>query len=264
MDKGFDPLFGDFIEHVPLKSAPLVKVLAQVRFPDVTVIPDRAFVATFQQAIRKRYPILREEVAQNITLGPQGISMTPSMVWRFLDPSSQWRVSLSPTFLSLETAVYSSGHDFIERLRTLLVDLGETVAPSHISRVGIRYVDQVKISDGLVIDELLNPHMSEITKSLTGVRHMISELDAESREGFVLGRWGHLPEGGSHDPEIMPPVDAPSWFLDVDSFRGYESNLLEYDAETIAGVTRDLAHRAYNVFRWCVSDRFLENFGKDA
>lgn len=264
MTNDFDPLFGDFIEHVPLKSAPLVKVIAQVRFPDVTLNPDREFVAGFQQAIRKRYPRFVEEGTQNLMFGPTGISMTPSVVWRFLDAQSLWRVSLTPTFLSLETMKYESGKDFADRFRELLGVLGETVAPSHVSRLGIRYVDQVQVTDGLNVDELLEPHMVEVSSRLPSVRHMVSEVEAASKEGAVLARWGHLPPEGTHDADTMPPVPNPSWFLDVDSFASYESNLLEYDADKVAGLTYDLANRAYNLFRWCVNDRFLAKFGKDA
>lgn len=264
MTKDFDPLFGDFIDHIPLKSAPLVKVIAQVRFPDVTVSPDREFVAGFQTAIRKRYPRFVEEGTQNLVFGPTGISMMPSVVWRFLDAPSLWRVSLTPTFMSLETMKYDSGKDFADRFRELLCFLGETVAPSHISRVGIRYVDQVQVTDGLNVNDLLESHMVEVSSRLPKVRHMLSELEAESKEGFVLARWGHLPPEGTHDPETMPPVSSPSWFLDVDSYASYESDLLEYDADIVSGVTNGLANRAYNLFRWCVNDRFLAKFGEDA
>lgn len=263
-EKNFDPLHGEHVEHVPLKNAPLVRVLSQIRFPDVTVTPDRQFVAAFQQAIRRRYPIVREEATPNIAFGPGGIAVTPNVIWRFLDPTSTWRVSLTPTFIALETKKYASGADFFDRLRALLEDLGETITPSHVTRVGIRYIDQVDLKDGLKIEDLLHPHMSEISGALRGVRHMISELEAETKEGAVLARWGHLPTDGSHDPDMMPPKSYPTWFLDVDSYASYESDLLEYNVDEISSVTASLASRAYDFFRWCVNDRFLETFGKDA
>ncbi|WP_083541651.1 TIGR04255 family protein [Sinorhizobium americanum] len=262
--ENFDPLHGEHVQHVPLRNAPLVRVLSQVRFPDVTVAPDRNFVAAFQQAIRRRYPLVREEATPNIAFGPGGVSVTTNAIWRFLDAASVWRVSLTPTFLSLETKEYVSGEDFVRRFRALLTDLGETIAPSHVTRIGIRYVDQVDVTQDLIIEDLLHPHMNEITGALKGVRHMISELEAETAEGGVLARWGHLPGNGSHDPDMMPPRQHPTWFLDVDSFASYESNLLEYEVDEIANITTSLSKRAYDFFRWCVNDRFLETFGKDA
>ena len=206
---------------------------------------------------------MRQEVIPNLNVGPGGVQLTQNSVWRFVDPTSAWRVSLTPTFLSLETGRYSSGHDFADRFRGLLEDLGTTVSPSHVTRIGIRYVDQVELGDGLTIEELLEPHMSEISGALKGVRHMLSELEAETAEGGLIARWGHLPANGSHDPEMMPPKNVPTWFLDVDSFTSYESELLEYKVDEISGITTSLAHRAYDFFRWCVNDRFLEHFSKD-
>jgi uncharacterized protein (TIGR04255 family) len=260
----FDPLHGEHVKHVPLRNAPLVRVLSQVRFPDVTVAPDKNFVAAFQQAIRRRYPLVREETTPNIAFGQGGVSVTTNAIWRFLDAASVWRVSLTPTFISLETKKYESGEDFVRRFRALLADLGDTIAPSHVTRIGIRYVDQVDVTGGIVVEDLLRPHMNEITGSLKGVRHMLSELEAETAEGAVLARWGHMPDNGSHDPDIMPPRPNRTWFLDVDSFASYESNLLEYQVDEISNITMSLANRAYDFFRWCVNDRFLEAFGKDA
>ena len=54
--------FGPAAQKVSLTRAPLVNVIAQVRFPAVMKIEaDSGFVATFQESIRKDYPILRLE-----------------------------------------------------------------------------------------------------------------------------------------------------------------------------------------------------------
>ena len=54
--------FGPAVQEVSLTRAPLVNVIAQVRFPAVMKIEaDSGFVATFQESIRKDYPILRPE-----------------------------------------------------------------------------------------------------------------------------------------------------------------------------------------------------------
>ena len=62
--------FGPSVQEVPLARAPLVNVIAQVRFPAVMKIEDSAFVANFQEAIRKDYPILRPERQLGVLIGP--------------------------------------------------------------------------------------------------------------------------------------------------------------------------------------------------
>ena len=51
--------------EVPLSRAPLVRVLAQARFPTILAIRDADKVASFQEALRETYPNLsREQVPQ--------------------------------------------------------------------------------------------------------------------------------------------------------------------------------------------------------
>src|SRR5580658_5911796 len=59
-----DPLVAPPPQEVPLAHAPLVRVIAQVRFPLVVAVEQRDFIAPFQETIRARYPVLRQEQTQ--------------------------------------------------------------------------------------------------------------------------------------------------------------------------------------------------------
>ena len=101
--------FGPSVQEVPLTRAPLVNVIAQVRFPAVMKIEDNAFVANFQEAIRKDYPILRPERQLGVMIGPGGVQpQDAGTVWRFetKDPDA-WQVTLAPT---LRVAVGQAVH----------------------------------------------------------------------------------------------------------------------------------------------------------
>src|SRR5690349_13048318 len=104
--------------EIPLKHAPLVRVLTQVRYPLVVAIEQREFIAPFQEAIRRDYPSLRQELTQSAVIGPGGISpVPPQRVWRFADVDGRWRVTLAPDFLALETTAYSNRAEFFERMQ---------------------------------------------------------------------------------------------------------------------------------------------------
>ena len=77
--------FGPSVEEVPLPASPLVNVIAQVRFPAVMRIEaDKAFVATFQEAIRHDYPILSAERQLRAMIGPTGVQpLDAGTLWRF-------------------------------------------------------------------------------------------------------------------------------------------------------------------------------------
>jgi uncharacterized protein (TIGR04255 family) len=255
-----DPLFGDEPIEIPLANAPLVRVVAQVRFPEILSIQDKNFIAPFQERIRRGYPLTQSDVINTFVIGPQ--RMVSSTVWRYYDAGKNWRVSLSDTFLSLETTKYVSRKDFVERFEFLVSQLGDTIAPSHVARVGVRYVDQVTLEGDDTMQGMLRAEMAGIRDVVGKTKHVISEFEADTREGGVQVRWGHLPTDGTHDPDIMPPVPSPSWFLDVDSYIFRESELMEYSAENITSQVTGLAGRAYSIFKWSVTEEFLVKYGK--
>lgn len=80
------PLTGPPPTEVPLTDAPLVRVVAQVRFPLVASVEKRDFIGPFQEAIRAEYPVLRPEQSRSFVLGQQElINARANTVWRFHD-----------------------------------------------------------------------------------------------------------------------------------------------------------------------------------
>src|SRR5271165_5872974 len=136
--------FGPSVDEVPLTRAPLVNVIAQVRFPAVMKIEaDSGFVATFQEAIRKDYPILRPERQLGVMVGPAGIQpQDAGTVWRFetKDPDA-WQVTLTSTFVSLSAKRYTSRSDLLARLTMVVQALDAWLSPDICDRIGVRYVD---------------------------------------------------------------------------------------------------------------------------
>jgi uncharacterized protein (TIGR04255 family) len=67
-----------------------------------------------------------------------------------------------------------------------------------------------------------------------------------------------MPPNATIDPAAIEPLDEPSWVLDIDMF---STAPLSFDVETLTGEARRYAERIYTVFRWAVTDVFLERFG---
>jgi uncharacterized protein (TIGR04255 family) len=66
----------------------------------------------------------------------------------------------------LETHAYESRTDFLERLKTILQALEETLAPTHMTRFGIRYIDQIKGEPLTRIATLLRDEVIGVANSL--------------------------------------------------------------------------------------------------
>ena len=69
-----NPLEAPTPEEVPLNDAPLVRVIAQLRFPEILSVEQREFVAPFQEATRSRYPVLRQEQTHRASAGAGGVA----------------------------------------------------------------------------------------------------------------------------------------------------------------------------------------------
>jgi uncharacterized protein (TIGR04255 family) len=258
-----NPLVAASPEEIPLRNAPLVRVIAQVRFPVIASIDNRGFIASFQEALRDAYPVLRPEMTQGFVVGLQGVTPAPSqMIWRFRDVQGHWRVSLAPDFVALETTAYVSRSDFLTRLHGALRALHEHIGPKIIDRVGLRYIDRILIDGVGDIATLVRQEVIGIlaTPMATAAQQALSEslFVVPNTHAQLLARWGQVPPQSTVDPGAIEPVDTLSWILDLDMF-SVESQ--PFDPEALAAEVRTYAERIYTVFRWAVTEEFLRRYG---
>jgi len=258
-----DPLVASPPEEVPLPNAPLVRVIAQVKFPPIVSIDRPEFIGPFQEAIRDTYPILRPERTHGVVMGPQGSFPVPEqMAWRFSDPGEDWRVSLAPDFVALETTSYTSRSDFLARLRTVITALHAHIKPAEVERLGLRYIDRVKGDAVGEITRLIEPNVLGIvgTDLANRANHSLSEtlFDLPAENAQLLARWGRIPANGTVDPAAIDPIQEPSWILDLDMFSASKSPFIP---DNIIADTQRYAERLYTFFRWVVTDEFLARYG---
>lgn len=262
-----DPLFGEVPDRILLTNAPLVRVLGQVKFSKIVKISEESYIANFQEAIRQDYPHFESDLVQGVELNLVGPALqhrvTNAVVWRFFDSDRILRVSLGTDAITLETAKYISRDDFLGRMRTILEALANTIRPSHIQRVGFRYVDRIESEAELAtLNELVHSELLNVLQP-TLMKHVdisMTEVTSSTKEGKLIARYGLSPANFSHDPDMAPPVAGRSWFLDIDSIcTSCEGR--SFDPAMLCGELDKVAARAYAFFRWSVTDEFLKRFG---
>jgi uncharacterized protein (TIGR04255 family) len=247
--------------EVPLPDAPLVRVIVQVRFPLVVSVERREFIASFQEAIRPEYPVLRPEQTRGLLVTAGGLTPTqPKTTWRFWDLTGDWRVSLAPDFVALETTTYRSRADLLRRLRTVLGALHQHVQPALVDRLGVRYIDRITGAAVEQIRELVRPEVRGIagTPAALQVEHSLTESLFRVGAAQVLARWGSLPSAATFDAAAIEPIGEPSWIVDLDMFR-VES--FPFDVEDLVLEAGRFCERLYTFFRWAVTDEFLRRYG---
>jgi uncharacterized protein (TIGR04255 family) len=256
-----NPLVDPPPAEVPLAKAPLVRVIAQVRFPVVAAVEQREFVAEFQKSLRTAYPVLREETARRfIVHGSDPAVFHPSRVWRFEDDEGRWRLSLMSDSLALETTAYSSRSDFLRRFDAALRCLEQHVKPARRDRLGIRYIDRITGEAAADIARLVRAEVRGIVGTPLGPRavHSLSESLFDLDDLRLLARWGRLPPNVTVDPAAIEPVGESSWLLDLDAFADAPA---AFSVDSIGRDARRFAERIYAFFRWAVTEEFLRKYG---
>jgi uncharacterized protein (TIGR04255 family) len=256
-----DPLVATPPAEIPLTNAPLVRVIAQLRFPEVLSVEQREFVAPFQEAIRSKYPVLRQDQTQGIFLRPGGIAPgKPKIAWRFNDTDGHLRVTLTSEFLTLETTKYTSRTDFFGRVTYLAEALDEHIRPGQLDRLGVRYIARITGDAVDDIARLVHPEVRGIlgTIAATHAIHAISEVMFELPTARVLARWGVLPPDQTVDPAAIEPASERSWILDLDMS---SASPMPFSVHRVVTEAQQYAERIYTIFRWMVTDEFLARYG---
>jgi uncharacterized protein (TIGR04255 family) len=263
----FNPLTSPPPEEVPLEKAPLVRVIAQVRFPVNLSVDQKDNVGLFQQAMRDEYPILRQEQTSSLAITPQGMIQQPSsqIIWVFMDEAENWQVVLTPTALTLDTSRYSSRRDFIRRWEVILTAFNRFFAPQFTERFGLRYVDRLVGQDFQDVPLLLEPKVVGLLAGDFGshVQQTMNEtlFSLHPDDEILLARWGKIPAGMTFDPAAILPISEPSWILDLDMSRTERQN---FNIESLVEEAQRFSERIYTFFRWAVTEEFLQRFGGES
>jgi uncharacterized protein (TIGR04255 family) len=261
----FRPFTGDTEQKIRLKDAPLALVLCQLRWPDFSHLQGdlTATAQAFGSSVEE-YPVISNlhEVAYTIT--PEGVTQAPGEKihqWHSVD--GVWHVSLSRRFASLYCTTYTSFPDFLARLESVLAALGAQVKIPLIDRVGVRYVN--RITDARLVDNLnqyLRPEVLgylglrgesgdiRLGSSANQARYLVEDVALQVRSGLV-------PAGETVDPAV-PPVQEPSWVLDLDAS---SEKTVPFDVSAILAGAGRLSDFAYDFFKFVSTEGFLKEFG---
>lgn len=258
-----EPFAGEPPAEVPLARAPLVRVLAQIRFPTIAAIGEPSGIVPFQEQIRVNYPIGDQESIQHFAFNlatAESAKPQSDVIWRFESVDRAWRVSLSRNFLALETKRYTSRKDFIERMTALIDAVERNFNPQVTLRVGLRYIDRIEDEAIQHLHDLIKSDFLGAQRSFgDAVRHVWTDAQLNTEEGaLITARWGSLPPNATTDPNVLEPAKDKSWVLDLDMFTTEQG---EFKVAKLAPQLEAFAKRIYAVFRYMVTDKFLEYYG---
>lgn len=249
--------------RVIYKQNPLVEVVCQLKFPPILKIESEP-PASFQEKIRKEYPLM-QETAPNEPQLPPGIARVivqavpgflQTRTYTFLSNDEKWKIGLTREFISLSTTNYTRWEEFRGGLKNAFDAFVSYYDPSFLVRIGLRYRDVISRSmRGLkrvewskllrphVLGELSDPNLSKAVQH--SAHEMLISLDGGRGQVRVLH--GLISEPGERD--FSYSIDS-DFFLEgrtelKDAFKYLDS----FNAE------------AGKLFRWCISPVLRKRLG---
>lgn len=250
--------FDDMPDEVALSSAPLVRVLCQVRYSSTPELVDDHNEQRIASLLVDLFPV-RGSV-DGVMFIP-GLNATPQQdrMRTFEDIDGAWRASVTPNFLALETTAYDRRTGFLDRLAKVLAAVHEVGGPPRVTRIGLRYTDRIEDPAGL--RDLVRPALLGMVAEVDDddlVENQIQQalLIDSATQAKVQVRSLCLPPGVGFDPSINP-VERRSWVLDIDA---YTESPRRWDPAELSPVAELLAKRAYQVFHWAVTDTFRQTY----
>ncbi len=258
-------------DFIVFERSPLVLAICQVRFTRVLGVAETAFVAPFQRAIQSTYPIVNQtqEISLEVEAAVAGQRVQQearSNRWEFQDREDNWKIVLAEESLAIETRAYDSFSDFLQRLRDALTALVDHVGPSIGTRIGLRYINEIRLDENEPVDvlnrELLGP--LAVPDLAAGLEQSVQQLLLRYPERYGVNvRHGYLPAGTMVKPRPGDEVPAgPFYLLDLDAFREFQlPSGLSMDVDTISGYVQDFNRALYRFFRWAITPEYVSRMG---
>lgn len=254
-----------------LRTAPLVHVLAEIRFS--LVLGLEKHVPAIQDALRGRgYPRLVEGTIQTVTAvagSPPQVSIRPR--WAFLSADRTTGIVLSDSSVVLHVTRYTTVEPFLESLGQIVDVLAEEAQIELVERIGMRYIDRVlPDADGdvsrLVVPGLVGFPMDALG-TLGGLR---TETAGNTGEGVLVVRSMLLPPGQIVTPDLDPaPVvyadaekhNTPALGLDFDHYTVFEAEVVAFNSQHVVQHARSLHGALRRAFDAAVTPYAIERWG---
>jgi uncharacterized protein (TIGR04255 family) len=168
--------------------------------------------------------------------------------------------------VALETRSYDSFADFLQRLAEVLRVLDRHVRPIVVTRVGLRYVNEVRLGaltrEAAISSDLLGPQIHPaISASLEqSMQQMVLRYGGIDT---VALRHGLFPRGTTvqaRTDENAP--EDPFYLLDFDAYREFTTTQArQFEANFVCDLVETYNKAIHRMFKWCVTPEFISSLG---
>ena len=269
----------ELAESKKLPRAPLILVLAQIKFPPVLRMDK--YVPDIQESLRREgFTDYRPGQALTIIVG-EGRTDRANW-WEFGCSDKRSQIVLSRDSVSLMTTGYSTFEDFLTRLGQMVRPIEGHVGISSAHQLGLRYVDLLAEIDDLKTEDLLAPGFRGLPAGSIDpdIKETATSFVVQARtpHGVLTVRSVQVLGAGNQviPPDLTPappmpfPLKFPDWVLsarhprvlDFDHVAADIENL-SFLPEILAAKFRDLRHHTRLAFHAVSTDEARAAWGRD-
>ncbi len=189
--------------------------------------------------------------------------------FEFQDKDGTVGIVLTPASVAVQTNKYSRFEDFEEIVATTLLVVNRVVDISLAERVGLRYVDLIRLGEGEKWSDYLQLGLLGIDPETVGVKSWMSRY--ESLGATELGK---LAVRCSRSEQILPPdlfpttlryetVLKPGEVVTLLDFDHFVEKSSDFDTRSIAALIGELHDTVDVAFRASVTADALARWGKE-
>jgi len=255
-------------------NAPIVLVAVEVRYPRCEPL-NRAQVSRLSKQFQKALPLPGEAsmVSVEFQANPDGTTsqrQTPIQFPRWTTRDKRTALSLRSDSLIIETTNYGRYEKVREYLAMALAELADIVAPVGVERVGLRYVNEIRVppeNGGVptwqewVDPAVLGPAYVGPACGLVPVGNEgVIVFSGPTGQTLVL-RYGAQVGYAVPSTDLLRrplPPPGPLFRLDIDSFWAPSTEVPEFDADVILERIDELHKPVSAVFERLITTRLRE------
>jgi len=256
---------------IRLRTSPLVYMIGQVRISPVVAI--EKYIPEIQEQLRhKGFPrFVKGQIQEfrfEIDAAPKAHAIDR---YEFQNKEGTSGITLATDFISLHTSKYEVNEKFEETFGIVLTIIHEVVSLSLVERIGLRYINLIRLNTGEKFSDYLQPGLLGLEDEKLGVQKSLSrfELVGVTDVGKLVVRYSQSDNGTFLPPDLVPsplkhdiqiPTGEKVAFLDLDHF-SEESH--DFEAGSVIETLRHLHGNLDRTFRSAVTEAALQKWGSE-
>ena len=229
------------------------------------------YVPEIQEKLRQRYPWFQHSKVQELMLQAQAVpTVNFSDRYEFLQRDKRTGVVLTSNSIAFHTNKYSSYETFEEELEKALNAIQDSVGIGLVERIGLRYVDLVKLGPNETWTDYFNPGLLGLDRASLGVSQWISSQfvsQGRTELGVLVVRYTQSETPLPPDLHLLPvsltfPGDLlnPGEVGTILDFDHYSELTCDFELEPVISAIGNLHDNVDRAFRNAVTPAALRKW----